>query len=629
MFAPKLYTVLKLEFRDIANADFDLMILPNDLEKYCHKQQDNQLFRQIRLITGESGKFNPYILFVECGGHGTRQELFSKMITDGFVVNGNRYVVCERSASMTRQSRLSFVDSRIADKLDKRISMGISFADKPTVLSKWYAYRGLMLSSCHCIEGWRPKFIVIPDCYRIIPDQTIKYIYDKETTFEDKEGNIRLWTQKDVAEGTRDIKINCFDGCGIHHPALSNSIKDLLNSRTLPTSILLRLPYIKGLSHEVDYVSYYRDKGISSIRDIWGIEHSVLPDAEPMFILTESMYKGYKYFKNKGTSEDWAEYWRQFDKHNHCVGIAKWNFSIEEEPVYTRANYQILQDLKLPYEQFKKLADYSIDWIEKIIEGDIFYTYCFLGLLMDRHKPINDYGKAILKNPEMMKEKGVRDYIISLIEKYKDELKCGKLWVKGCFKFFVPDLIMFLEHAGGLPLNGFLEPDEFYGYDYQGEIVGERVIERNPHICHSEHVILTGVKRKDFTKYFSRLINVCIVNSKSIIAQKIQGADFDGDLVLVIDNDIVKLGIDRNSIVVMDIDDKISAKSEVDSKDNKLAVILRTMKNLIGEYSNYSSAYHNKMPKTDEQKKRYDEFISIIGILTGKSIDKQHCRVIQ
>lgn len=527
LFAPPLYKVRKIPFKEIASASLNLEISKEMMEKYEILQQDNSLFRQIRLATGRNNKFNPYLIFVECSGHNTRQEQFSDMILNGFNLNGKHFVVSERSASMTRNSMLSFIDESIADEIDKRISMGLDFSNKTTVLSKYYAYRGLMLSSCHCLEGWIPKIIIIPDYYRVIPNQTIKYLYDKETQFIDKEGNLRDWTQKDIAIGNRDIEINCFDGCGIHHPYITTKVKGMLNSKTDPTSMILRLPYIKGMSHEVDYVQFYADRGITSIKDIWGHEHSVLADATPMIIMPESMYKGYKYFKKTGTYADWLEYWSQFNRYDHCIGIAKWNFSIEEEPVYTRANYQILQDLKLEYEQFNTLADYSIEWIEKIIDGDMFYTYCFLGLLMDRHKPINEYGKAILKNPEMLKEKGVRDYIISLIKKYIDDLKCGKLFVKGCFKFLVPDLIMFMEHAAGLETGGFLNEDEFCGYDYQGWIVGERVIERNPHICHSEHAILKGVKQLEYSKYFNKLVNICMVNSKSIIMQKLQGADVD------------------------------------------------------------------------------------------------------
>ena len=179
-------------------------------------------------------------------------------------------------------------------------------------------------------------------------------------------------------------------------------------------------------------------------------------------ILTEGQYKGYSYFNKTGTIADWEEYWYQFKKYNHCFGIAKWNFDADTEPLMTRANYQILQDLDLPYDKFRSIADDSINWFEKITDGDPIYTYCFLGMYADKHKALNDYCAAILKNPEMMNEDGVRNYIVNLLGKYRDDMKCGKLWTKSTFKTLTPDLIMLMEHIGGLPLKGSLEADEFF-----------------------------------------------------------------------------------------------------------------------------------------------------------------------
>ena len=93
-----------------------------------------------------------------------------------------------------------------------------------------------------------------------------------------------------------------------------------------------------------------------------------------------------------------------------------------------------------------------------------------------------------------------------------------------------------------------------------------------------------------------------------------------GDLVFVIDNDTIKSGVDRDAFTVMDIDDKVTVESEENTQENRLKVTLRSMKNMIGEYSNYATAYHNKMPKTDEQKKKYEKYVDIISVLTGKSI---------
>lgn len=398
--------------------------------------------------------------------------------------------------------------------------MGIKI-DK-TVLAKYVGYRGLMFSSCHCLENFFPKMIVVPDYYTTIKNQNIKYVYDEHIEYVDKDGNKRDWKQKGIKQGIRDVRINAFDGAGIIHPIIAKQIREIIQANEEMTSIQIRGPYIKGLLHTMDYTSFYRERGITHIKDIWGIKHSV---EEPMIILQPQMWKCSKYFKRNNDYTDWEEYLKQFKKYNHCLGVAKWNFQREQEPVYTRANYQILQDLDLSYNDFRSLADYTIDWVNKICNDDIRYTYCFLGLLWDLHNPRTDYVKAILKNPEMMKEKGVRDYVVDNIRKYIDEQKCGKIYIKSTFKFLVPDLIAMMEHIGGMEVKGCLEQNEFYQNDINGAILGKRLIERNPHICKSEHTILNGVVSEQIQKWCGHLQNVLMVNIKSITPQRLNGAD--------------------------------------------------------------------------------------------------------
>lgn len=595
---------------------FELNISENEDRQFHVKQQDSLLFRQIRLITGDTGDFQKYLTFVNCKGGKSYEDKLSKLVKNGYTFKSTSFVMSERSASMTRNAILSFVDSSIERELDKRVTMDIKL-DK-TVLSKYYAYRGLMLSSCHCLEGYFPKIIIVPDYYRIIPDQHIKYVYDNTTEFTDKNGNKRTWTQKDIADKTTDIEINVFDGSGIHHPAISRKIEKLIGSRTSMTSILWRAPYIKGVTNEIDYESFFTKRGITEITDVWGVKHDF---SEPMIIMTESMYKGKKYFQNYGDYRDWQEYWKRFHKYEHCIGVAKWNFSLDEEPVYTRSNYQILQDLDLDYNDFASLAAYSVDWCEKIINGDRLFTYCFLGMTADSPTGQNNYTHAISKNPEMLKEYSVRQYFISLLEKYRNEFKCGKLWLKSAFKFLVADPIMLMEHIGGLEPHGCLDSDEFFSIDRNGYITGETLIERNPHICKSEHVLLKGVTNELLTKYCSHLANTCIINGKSITAQRLNGADFDGDLVLVMQNDVLKKGVNKSSSVVIDIEDKITALEEPDTKENRAALVLRSMNSLIGETSNCATGYHNKTPKTAEQKEKYEAYVDLLSVINGKAID--------
>jgi hypothetical protein len=294
-----------------------------------------------------------------------------------------------------------------------------------------------------------------------------------------------------------------------------------------PTSFIIRAPFIKGMTHEMDYEGFFKERGVEFIKDIWGNWHDVRPNATPMIILTESCYKGYKYFKLHNDKRDWDAYWNAFDKYNHCIGIVKWNYSLENEEVYRRGNYQILQDLDLEYAEFRKLADYTAKWIESIVSGDWQHIACFLGLLADTSSAGSNYVKSILKNPMMVHEKGVRKHLVKQLSKYIDDMKCGKIYLKATNRYSVLDLIMFMEFVGGIELRGCLHDGEFWTQNLKGAYDGEFLLERNPHIAKSEHVILNGVTNEMIEDYISHLANVCMLNSKSLVAQRLNGSDFD------------------------------------------------------------------------------------------------------
>lgn len=517
MFAPPLYSVRKIPAIDIIKSNMDISIDDRD---YMIEQQDNMMFRHIRRITGNQDHYNPFIIFVDCNGAKSKKEEIRSLVINGFTVNGIHFSISERSASMTRNAILGFIDSSIVNEIDEIITMDAKV--EKTVLSKYCAYRGLMFSSCHCLEDYIPKIIVVPDYEYVLPDNMIKFLVETETTYKDKEtGEDKIWKSHGIETGKRDIEINAFDGCGIHHPQISEQVQEIVGMEERPTTMMWRAPYIKGLTAEVDYTTYYHEHDIDFIQDVWGKWHSV---DDVMVIITESMYKGKKYFKQNGTADDWDNYWSKFHKYYHCLGIAKWNFTQEQEPVYTRGNYQILQDLDLDFDEFKQLAEKSLEWAYNISSRDELYTYCFLGLANDNPKPLNAYAKAVMKNPEMLKEDCVKDFLKRQIRKYIDKMKCGKIYLKACYKFWLPDLIMLLEWVGGNKNpTGSLEDGECWSIGYDGDIL----IERNPHICKSEHLAVKAVHPKELEKYCGHLVNTCIINCKSLAPQRLNGSDFD------------------------------------------------------------------------------------------------------
>ena len=93
---------------------------------------------------------------------------------------------------------------------------------------------------------------------------------------------------------------------------------------------------------------------------------------------------------------------------------------------------------------------------------------------------------------------------------------------------------------------------------------------------------------------------------------------YDGDLCLIINNKMMMSGVDHNAKIVIDIEDKVTALKEEYNIQNRTNCIIRSLRSSIGEISNFASAYHNKKPKTEEQKQRYENYVDLLSVVNGK-----------
>ena len=176
MFSPPLYSVLKFPLNYIITHDYNFKLTNEELIHFTVLQGDNMMFRQIRMISMNDDKFQKFVVFVDATGGYNKPKALERLVKHGFKINGETYLFSERSASMVRQSMLSFVERHIAPELDRRISMGLDFSETPTVLSKYYAYRGLNLSSDFCLPEWEPKICIVDDYENTIKDQIVEYL---------------------------------------------------------------------------------------------------------------------------------------------------------------------------------------------------------------------------------------------------------------------------------------------------------------------------------------------------------------------------------------------------------------------------------------------------------------------
>ena len=93
MFAPPLYVVRKFPLSFIISNNFNIQLEPDDEKRFQVKQGDNMLFRQVRLITYETEKFNRFVVFVNCVGGQNKKKEMTRLIHHGFKVGKQEFVV--------------------------------------------------------------------------------------------------------------------------------------------------------------------------------------------------------------------------------------------------------------------------------------------------------------------------------------------------------------------------------------------------------------------------------------------------------------------------------------------------------------------------------------------------------
>ena len=201
-----------------------------------------------------------------------------------FGSGAHRYLAFERSGSMSRQARLAFIREDFYDTVCRRIMMDMTIGD--CQLSKLYAYNGLMLSSGIRIDGIgidRPHRVVVIDN----PTRTERNV--SVITVED-DGTQSSTRKYHRVEKKEDIEITCFDGEGLISKEYARVVDEKLCGKKVHTSFQIRMPYVKGMLHEVDFKDFLTLCGTDTITDLWGEQH---PIQKVDIILTNSMFKGY------------------------------------------------------------------------------------------------------------------------------------------------------------------------------------------------------------------------------------------------------------------------------------------------------------------------------------------------
>ncbi len=343
-----------------------------------------------------------------------RERLLQRLFTDGLLISFDDepapllFLPFDKSASMARTGRISFVSASVKEEMDRRLLLDLDFRGSGirVSLSKLYAYRGLYFSDASRIEQTDSlilnpeRVIVIADPIQNVQTEKLKLFgdADPDETRKSAEANKddlsrMLW--KLGTYSSDEVETKPFDGEGFISLRYAQEINKQLpphygrRQRATPigsshvrevnrklggddkgyikaaSSFQVRMPFTKGVLHAVDFHGFFTEylnlpkKEPLWIEDAFGIPRD-LRKAE--IILTQSMFKCCRWLDRilkkkypEGHAYDPMQYYfrklREFD-HTLYVGNTDAILSNSSE---IKMNYQFLNTLDMEEKEFKQL----------------------------------------------------------------------------------------------------------------------------------------------------------------------------------------------------------------------------------------------------------------------------------
>lgn len=558
----------------------------------------------------------------------------------------HRYIAFERSASMSRHNVLSFVREDVYEPLKERMTLGMNIGK--CQLSKLYAYNGLMFT------GGRREEIqnLLPEKRIVIIDNPKSIVKDADIVTVEDDGTDNSTRKYNRVEEKADVEVLEFDGEGI----ISKELSYMLTESGQHHSFQIRLPYIKGVVHEVDFKKLFSELRVTKIIDIWGNAHAV---ADVDMILTKSMFKGFGWMTENGLT--WAEYLNRCRKYKYALYIS--GMDKTEPQNTTELNYQFLNTLALTDDEFRPL-DLPLGWakspnsdlrhwLTKTTET-VYYDY--VGELGNRQKLFTDIlynddigitdkrkqrAEIIKQNPLFMEESPYTKELSANAESVKQRYAVGQLLIAGDNRYLSDDLMRLLAYIvkcadGESKAYKKLEAEclfdnTIYAPKPPYEVQENYTLLRSPHIARNEEALVYPLKKvgRIRKKYLSHLRYVVMVDSRSLIPDRLGGADYDGDMVKTIADPLVNACVSRSyadnkSLPVLKIPSAEPLISEAEDWRARMESVKSTFSNRVGQISNTALrrgivAYDENNDNTERQTACQD--VEILAILTGLEID--------
>ena len=455
----------------------------------------------------------------------TNAELRKELYKHGFICNGAKYCRMKRSSGSSRVGKCLFINEPLFKPILKFSSGGIELKDGQEVdLAAYESYISLPSSSIIDTLPISAENILLIDDYESV---------FREDVIETHNENGWLTT----SEKNCEISNSIWDGQSLIDVSL-------MGDYSCYGMVLLRNLMFKSCCFNCNIQQWFKDNNITDISQLNGKTRAKRIEDVKLITTPNSI----KYLKFD-TLDNWLDnlYPRfgvvKHDKKTHFFGGR-----------LVQTHYQLINTLQLSKDEVQEFLQESLDFAQLLRDNPAVVRYYIKYPDIDEfepmQKPMLDKNDVVYNlmciNDNFTKTKYYQEFLHDLLASYYKNLKNGHVYVNGNYSTLLGNPMEMLQQSIGV-FNG--ESQIGVGnihnirFEYDKTLLGSR----SPHVTMGNIWLANNKENKLIDCYFNLTEEIVCINSiGENVLQRLSGADFDSDTVLLTDNEILIRAAKRN-----------------------------------------------------------------------------------
>lgn len=539
----------------------------------------------------------------------TNAELRKELYKHGFICNGVRYCRMKRSSGSARVGKCLFINEPLFKPILKFSSGGIELKDGQEVdLAAYESYISLPSSSIIDTLPISAENILLIDDYESVFREDVIETHNENGCLTTSEKNCEI--SNSIWDGQSLIDIS------------------LMGDYSCYGMVLLRNLMFKSCCFNCNIQQWFKDNNITDISQLNGKTRAKRIE-DVRLITTPNSIKYLKF----DTLDNWLDnlYPRfgvvKHDKKTHFFGGR-----------LVQTHYQLINTLQLSKDEVQEFLQESLDFAQLLRDNPAVVRYYIKYPDIDEfepmQKPMLDKNDVVYNlmciNDNFTKTKYYQEFLHDLLASYYKNLKNGHVYVNGNYSTLLGNPIEMLQQSIGTFKGesqigvGNIHNIRF-GYDKM--LLGSR----SPHVTMGNIWLATNKENKLIDCYFNLTEEIVCINSiGENVLQRLSGADFDSDTVLLTDNEILIRAARRNYNVFKTPTSFVTAQKvkRYYTPEEQADLDIKTSVNKIGEIINLSQELNSLLWDKMYHGSSYDDIkelyydICQLDVMSGIEIDK-------